>query len=388
MTTATHPDFEPSTRETIISAAAFALVWMGDALIYVVLPAYADLFGFSIIEVGVLLAVNRIVRIAGYGWVSPLARRFAVNAIMAVTCAAAALSTLLYGAGVGFIMFLFARLLWGASYGILNLTNLAFAYGGGEGAGKRVGLNRAISTLGPAVGLSAGGFAAVTAGPHQTFLALGLLACAAVPLALLLPSVRIASSAPAEHRWTPSALNILFFVVYLGADGVFAATISLLLADLVSLSNAVISAGLLLGAQRLAVFFLAGACGPLVDRLGAERLLAPSTACVVLGLGMISLGLIYSGAVMIIVFRSVISIVGPMVAAQRSATDRIGAMAAFTTWADTGLALGPLVGAVALVRFGTPVTYGALAVLTGAALLAERLAARRETTSQTAGHNR
>jgi hypothetical protein len=56
-----------------------------------------------------------------------------------------------------------------------------------------------------------------------------------LPLALSLPppAGNTPSEAPARAsgRWTVSPLNFFFFVVALGADGVFTATLSTLLAD-------------------------------------------------------------------------------------------------------------------------------------------------------------
>jgi hypothetical protein len=60
-------------RNTVIAATCLGLVWFGDTVIYVVLPLYALAFGFDALTVGVLLSVNRVVRIIGYGWVAPLA---------------------------------------------------------------------------------------------------------------------------------------------------------------------------------------------------------------------------------------------------------------------------------------------------------------------------
>ena len=39
--------------------------------------------------------------------------------------------------------------MWGGAYGVINLTNTAYAYGDGQRAGTHVGLNRAVSTFGP-----------------------------------------------------------------------------------------------------------------------------------------------------------------------------------------------------------------------------------------------
>ena len=81
-------------RDTVVAAACLGLVWLGDALIYVVLPLYPAAFGVEIAAVAILLSVNRVIRIVGYGWVSPLARRFGANTLTAAACAAGALSTL------------------------------------------------------------------------------------------------------------------------------------------------------------------------------------------------------------------------------------------------------------------------------------------------------
>ena len=55
------------------AATVMGPVWLGDALIYVVLPC-TEAFGIGLGLVGVALSLNRIVRIVGYGWVAFLRR--------------------------------------------------------------------------------------------------------------------------------------------------------------------------------------------------------------------------------------------------------------------------------------------------------------------------
>src|SRR6185369_17792669 len=109
-------------RDTIVAATCLGIVWFGDSVIYVVLPLYATTFGFDALTVGILLSVNRVVRILGYGWVAPLARAYGTNVLTAAACAAGALSTLAYGVLSGFVLLFIARMLWGAAWGIVNLT--------------------------------------------------------------------------------------------------------------------------------------------------------------------------------------------------------------------------------------------------------------------------
>ena len=357
-------------RDTVIAAAALGLVWLGDALIYVILPLYPAAFGVDLAAVAVLLSVNRVVRIIGYGWVSPLARRFGANTLTAAACAAAALSTLAYGLTTGFVLLFIARLVWGGTFGIINLTNTAYAYGDGQRAGMHIGLNRAVSTLGPVLALALGGWLVTVTGPQQVFVIYGVIGLIAVPLALQLPKLRQTvgeTPVAADRRWRPSELNILFFVVALGADGVFAATLSTLLADFIPKTSALIGAGLLLAGQRLIAVVLALLSGPIVDRFEARRMLAPCSFVIVAGMAAIAVGHIYIGVVVLMVARATLAIVGPIVAAQRS-TDRIGAIAGYATWSDVGLAAGAFVGILAFEWAGYPLTYATLAALTAAAV--------------------
>jgi len=268
------------TSVVVRAAAVLGLVWFGDALIYVVLPLHAEAFGIGLGMVGVALALNRIVRIVGYGWVAALHRRLGLRALTASAALGAALSTIGYGLALGLLPLLVARLMWGFAYGVLNVTTTAYAIGDGQGAGRRVGLNRAVGTVGPALALSAGAWLAVALGPREAFLVLGALGLLAVPLALTLPrEVAAAPPAgrPATTRWRPSSLNVLFFAVSAG-DGAFGMTLSLLLAGSLTLSSALLAAGLLLALQRVAIVILSLVAGPLIDRVGARRLLTPCVA--------------------------------------------------------------------------------------------------------------
>jgi DHA1 family inner membrane transport protein len=356
--------------DTVIAAASLGFVSLGDSLIYVVLPLYPAAFGIETASVAILLSVNRVIRIIGYGWVSPLSRRFGANTLTAAACAAAALSTLAYGLVSGFALLFLARLVWGATYGVINLTNTAYAYGDGQRAGMRIGLNRAVSMLGPVLALGLGGWLVTQVGPRYVFVIYGIAGFIAVPLALRLPRLRqaVGDAAPVPHRrWRASPLNVLFFVVALGADGVFTATLSTLLADIIPVASALIGAGLLLAGQRLISVVLAFASGPIVDRFEARRMLAPCSLVIAAGMIAIAAGHVYTGAVVLMIARAMFAIIGPIVAAQQS-TDRIGAIAAYSTWSDCGLAAGAFLGIVGVQWAGFPLTYVTLAATTLVAL--------------------
>ena len=350
-------------RNTVVAASCLGIVWFGDAVIYVVLPLYATAFGCDALMIGVLLSVNRVVRILGYGWVGPLARAYGTNVLTAVACAAGALSTLAYGLLSGFVVLFVARMLWGAAWGIINLTMTAYAYGDGKGAGVRIGIARAVSSVGALVALLAVGPLCVAIGPHQMFVLYGLVGLITIPLAFLLPSLRAAAAdKQAPRRWTLTPLNALFFVVSFGADGVLGATISVLLAEFMPMSSAIIGAGLLLALQRLIGIVLALFSGPLTDRLGAHRLLLPCTLAIAAGFAVIAGGYVNSGTIIVIVARALLGTAGPVLAAEKS-TDRIAALASYATWTDVGLAAGAFFGIVGVAEIGYASSYALLAIL-------------------------
>ena len=85
------------------------------------------------------------------------------------------------------------------------------------------------------------------------------------------------------------------------------------------------------------------------------------------------MGHVYAGSVVLIVGRVVFAIVGPIVAAQQS-SDRIGAIAAYATWSDCGLAAGAFIGIMGMEWLGYPVTYAILGAVTVATILSFTLA--------------
>jgi MFS family permease len=367
------------TAVVVRAAAVLGLVWFGDALIYVVLPLHAAAFGIGLGLVGVVLSLNRIVRIVGYGWVTFLHRRLGLRVLTASAALGAALSTVGYGLALGLVPLLLARLVWGFAYGVLNVTTTAYAIGDGQGTGRRVGLNRSVSTVGPALALSAGAWLAIVLGPRVVFLVLGAVGLVAVPLALTLPREVAAASEtgrPATTRWRPSTLNVLFFMIS-AVDGAFAMTLSLLLAGSLAVGSAMLAAGLLLALQRVAVVVLSLVAGPLIDRLGATRLLTPCVVIVIAGLLGLALDVVYPAAAAIIVARAFLSNVGPVLATRERSGSTVERLAAFATWVDSGLAVGPLVGGFVVARLGLPMLYEALAVFIAGALVLHRLAGAR-----------
>src|SRR3954452_21526403 len=78
------------------AALSLAFAQPGDTLLYLLLPLHHDAFGVSLAEAGLLLAANRLVRIAGYGWIARLYAERGARASCLVAASAALLATFGY----------------------------------------------------------------------------------------------------------------------------------------------------------------------------------------------------------------------------------------------------------------------------------------------------
>jgi MFS transporter, DHA1 family, inner membrane transport protein len=358
-------------RAVVLSAAALGLAWMGDALLYVVLPLYALEFGVALPWVGVVLSLNRIVRIFGYGWIGTLTRRFGGRVVMAAAAFAAALSTISYAFCSGPATLLAPRCVWGLAYGALNVLSTVYAFGEGPGTGSRVGLGRGISTAGPALALSAGAFATVALGPRNVFIALGLASLFAVPIALCLPDLHDVASAHSptpRSRWFPSPLNLLFFSIMLAVDGIFPMTMSLLFAQGLPVGAAIVAAGLTQAVMRVATVVGSVVSGPIVDRFRPRRVLILSVTGVVIGLLGVAVGHIYAATAVIVLARAALGTTGSVLVAEQTGGTKLDRMASYSTWVDCGLAAGPLVAGVLLTPLGSEGLYALLAAFLAIAL--------------------
>ena len=366
------PPAAPSLGATTLSAAALSIVLMGDALIYVVLPVSAGAFGISMVWVGLLLSANRFVRIVSYGLIAGATVIIGVRLATIVACIGGASSTVMYWLFDGGWPLLVARLLWGLSFAALTLTTLAYAVADRQRAGTRVGLSRAIQQLGPVFALTAGAWIAGQLGPKSAFLFLGFASFLALPFALALPRER-AQPRESRPRWLPKphGLDWLFFAVGFTVDGVFVMTITIILADLVSLEAAILGGGILLSLRGVGEAMFAPIGGWLGDRLGIEAALFGATALALAGLAAIALGGVYSGAAAVIIGRAALAALGPATVAARSPSEHLmHRMATMQTWRDFGAALGPLLSGFFLSPFAMPTIYLALVLILAVALLA------------------
>jgi MFS family permease len=103
---------------------AICLSLPGDQTLYAVLPTQAQAVGISLAMVGVLLGVNRLIRIPGNPVAGLAYDRFGRRHLFLLGLLLGTLSTASYAIAQSFPVWLAGRLLWGIAWSLLNVGGL------------------------------------------------------------------------------------------------------------------------------------------------------------------------------------------------------------------------------------------------------------------------
>jgi len=360
-------------RAIVGSSSIMSLALLGDALLYAVLPAYAEDFGLTLPWVGVMLSANRFVRVFAYGVLARLTQRVGVRRMCIVAAVTATTSTALYGFGHGPAMILAARVLWGLTYGVLVLVTLSYAVEYRARAGTRVGVGQAIQRVGPIVALFAGAWLVGVVGPNMAFALLAIPTALSLLIALSLPK----ADSEATKRQKPASLarpkpiDVLYFLQGYGVDGVFAISITLIFAREAPLADAVMSGGALLAMRHFGEAIAAPLFGWIADRFGARRVFVAAAVLTMSGFVLVAVGATVIGALIMLLFRGALASLGPAVITQSLAADdeAIGPLARMQAWRDFGAACGPLATGFLLTFLSAEAQHAAMAVAMAGGLL-------------------
>jgi MFS family permease len=219
-------------RNSRNASLTLAFAQPGDTLLYLLLPLHHDMFGVTLAEAGLLLAANRLVRIAGYGWVARFYAERGPRAACLLAVVGSLLSTAGYGLLSGLWALLMARLLWGLSFAGMNIATQALATAEPQGSARRSGRMRSMVAAGPFLGLVIGAAIDQFAGPRLAFLVLTAAALAAFAFAVRLPREgegRAEQLGKPRFRM-PSRLDTWSFIQGMSLDGLFVIGMSVLAA--------------------------------------------------------------------------------------------------------------------------------------------------------------
>ncbi len=345
-------------RNVWISSWVLSLSLFGDALLYIILPVHADAFGVSMLMVGFLLAVNRVIRTFAYGFITELADRIGVKNMCLIAAVSATLSTAGYGLFEGEFLLTISRMVWGLSFAALLLVTLSYAAENPFKTGTRIGLSRSVEQVGPLLAMTVGAWFATIVGPRDVFLYLSLATAVSIGLALGLKDSgehkRVKRSTAQNKIFPrPDKLDLLIFWMGAGIDGVFTVTISLMWAQYLSTEMAILIGGSILAGRRLSEMLIAPFVGVIADRFGIRLPLGLAVVLTVAGFGLIGVGLLMLGSIALVISRGALGTLFPAAVARLYPESKIKALARNQTWRDVGAAAGPL-AAGACFKFITP----------------------------------
>lgn len=352
------------------AAMALGLSLPADVVLYLLLPMYASQFGVTLAEAGMLLAANRLVRIAGYGYVARFYARHGDRLTCGIAVVAAAVCGLGYATLSGFWALLPLRLVWGLCFAALNLSTQALATVDPLGAARRNGRSRAFIAMGPVLALPLGALLAHWTGPRTVFGILAVFSLLAWFVARRLPALPHPVGKPARRFKRPNSLDTWSFMEGLTLDGLFIVGLSYLGKDLMP-GGAVIVAGVLMALRYLAEILLSPVGGHMAERWGAERLLVGLSLVTAIALVGFGLGWLWGCAALIVVLRALQLPLMPTIVARRTpGPERVQALAARSVWRDIGAGTGPLLAGLLLPVASPAWIYGVAALLLALAALA------------------
>ena len=176
-----------SSRPIVVVALATALCLTGDSMLYIALPIYWHEVGLEALwQVGVLLSVNRLIRLPFNPLIGWLYQRISLRAGLLLATTLGTLTTLGYGIAKGFIAWLLLRALWGIGWSFFRIGGLsAVVYcAAGQSRGQAMGLYNGLYRLGSLVGMLLGGLLALVYGLPALALSFAAMALLGLPLLL------------------------------------------------------------------------------------------------------------------------------------------------------------------------------------------------------------
>lgn len=336
-----------SLKASSFAALALAFASFGDAFLYPFLPVNFNSVGIPIAWIGVLLSINRFIRIISNAWIVHAFAQFGLRTIMILAVVLAITSTLGYGLANGVVAWILFRVMWGLAFSAMRIGTLGYALQHSR-KGFALGITRSLQEAGPMIALMIAPLLLTFFRFPEIFYVLTLLSLPALYFVFRLPRLDDKTqfvAGPGVMKW-PGTLNSITFMSAILIDGIVVVVLGVLFMhyrDNVTLLAATSLAALYLGYRRICLVVLSPAGGWIADKVGVDRVFSVSMAIVALGLIVMLAGWIGTGSVIVFTFYSINSAVTPG-SVSNGNTHALAAVAENVTWRDMGAAVGTVIG--------------------------------------------
>ena len=353
-----------------MTSLTVAAALLGDAMLYVVMPSRPELWHLTIIQVGVLLSANRLVRLFTNPLSSVFIEKFGVYTPFRVSLLASLGVLVAYAFSKTFIVLLFARLLWGTCWSVLRLVSqwVASEQSTSENLGFNLSSNVSVIRIGSIGGAVFGGILSDYLGYEVAFTIFGVFTligfAAWIRKSTYMDNEKTITSgrdlSGFAHVLRDSRVLVLSVASMFGGlvfSGLIGATLGHFLRhryglefDIVSITFGVATiTGFALGLKSFAEVLVGPFGGYFSDRYGRYKSLVISAALTSIGLFILGFSstLLITITVLLLVFitgvmmmMQLLSLVGMAV----NEESRSQVFSVFNTFQDFGSALGPLIG--------------------------------------------
>ncbi len=353
-----------------MTSLTVAAALLGDAMLYVVMPSRPELWHLTIIQVGVLLSANRLVRLFTNPLSSVFIEKFGVYTPFRVSLLASLGVLVAYAFSKNFIVLLFARLLWGTCWSVLRLGSqwVASEQSTSENLGFNLSSNVSVIRIGSIGGAVFGGILSDYLGYEVAFTIFGVFTligfAAWIRKSTYMDKEKTITSgrdlSGFTHVLRDSRVLVLSVASMFGGlvfSGLIGATLGHFLRhryglefDIVSITFGVATiTGFALGLKSFAEVLVGPFGGYFSDRYGRYKSLVISAALTSIGLFILGFSstLLITITVLLLVFitgvmmmMQLLSLVGMAV----NEESRSQVFSVFNTFQDFGSALGPLIG--------------------------------------------
>jgi MFS family permease len=349
---------------------------------YAVLPSYYGYVGLTPLQVGLLLSVNRWVRLASNQVAEWCYRKSSMQFWLIPAYLVGSLVTAVYGLSNVFIVLFVARILWGICFSFIRQAGVMTVVSSSSDAhlGEQMGVYRGISSSGWFLGMFVAGLSHDFFGFTVTLLMFSFLSFLSIPLSFLSQrGMGPARKVSLTFNVMKADLGIMLcgFSVGIVGLGLLMSTLGLLLKEQVGMSmnfrgytfGVATMTGAVLAIRWVLVALGSPILGAIADRIGRGRSIPGLFfgGAIILGLTGLSLGPFWliCGVLVSFFFETLLDLLITARAGQQGPRWVVS----YVTALDFGAALGPLLG-WGIAQLGLPANLiffsGAIFYLSGA----------------------
>lgn len=365
---------EQNKQPVIALALITAFCLAGDSMLYIVLPTHWKEVGLtSLVQVGILLSVNRFVRLPLNPIIGYIYKKINFRTGILIAVLFSSITTISYGVVENFSIWIILRSVWGFSWSMFKLGAylMVLELSSDSNRGYLMGSYNGLYRLGSLIGMLLGGIFADLFGVMVISTALGLTALMTIPFIFkYIPTFANKKETAGTHQLLLPNIKSIFnqklimimitaFLLTMLFEGMITATLSHLIhvkySNHINLFEVIIGAATVAGLIQALRWGIAPFVVPKVGRLLDKVQYKNRTLALFLALAFLTLLvlpidlpiLIWLPILLIhlLVASSLTTIMDGLVTEHTArVANRIFIMTTFTIVVDLGAALGPILG--------------------------------------------